>query len=349
MIKFLRNQNNPVGGSTKMAGWRGALVLALGGLAVSALVVRSKTRQAERDNPPTGKFVEVEGVRLHYVERGEGQTVVLLHGNAVMAKDFDFSGVIDTVSEHYHVIAFDRPGYGYSQRPRDKTWTPLAQAELLHHALQKLGIEKAIVLGHSWGTLVAIAMALEFPALVRGLVLLSGYYYPSMRLDAAMAAAPAIPVVGDVMRYTSSPLLGRMMWPAMVKNLFNPVPVPERFRRMSAWMALRPSQLRASAGDAALMVPSAMALSKRYTELEMPVMVIAGDKDHVADAHDNSARLHDELPNSELRLSPGVGHMVHYAAPEQVLAAIDSINKMAEVQRPSMPQALTDAERVIRH
>ncbi len=346
MSKSFRNQNKSMGGSSKMTGWRGTLLLGLAGLAASALVVRNKTQQAERDNPPTGKFVEVDGVRLHYIDRGEGPIVVLLHGNGVMAKDFDFSGVTDMVSEHYRVIAFDRPGYGYSQRPRDKTWTPMAQAELLHHALQKLGIDQAIVLGHSWGTLVAIAMALEFPTQVRGLVLLSGYYYPSMRLDAAVVAIPAIPVVGDVMRYTLSPLLGRMMWPALVKKVFKPVRVPERFRRMSAWMALRPSQLKASAGEAALMVPSAMTLSKRYTQLKMQVVVMAGDKDHVADAHDNSVRLHDELPNSELRLSAGVGHMVHYAAPEKVVAAIDSI--MTEVQPSSVPQALSDAESIVR-
>ena len=115
--------------------WRKRAVVAGLGLAASYLFVRSKTAQAERDNPPRGKFVEVDGVRLHYLERGSGPALVLLHGNGVYATDFEYSGLIDKLSERYRVIAFDRPGYGYSERPRTTLWTPDAQARLLHHAM----------------------------------------------------------------------------------------------------------------------------------------------------------------------------------------------------------------------
>src|SRR3954464_718485 len=100
---------------------RGTLLFAIGAaLAASAAVVRHRTREAEWENPPLGGFMEVDGVRLHYVERGEGPPLVLFHGNGTMMQDFDVSGLLDLAAPHYRVIVFDRPGYGYSERPRDR-------------------------------------------------------------------------------------------------------------------------------------------------------------------------------------------------------------------------------------
>lgn len=305
--------------------WRTPLLLGIGALAASYLVVRSKTRQVERDNPPTGSFVEVDGIRLHYVEHGRGPALVLLHGNGVVANDFDLSGLSGRAAEHYRVIAFDRPGYGYSERPRSTIWTPAAQARLLQKALRQIGVENPIVLGHSWGTLVALSMALAFPAYVRGLVLLSGYYYPSLRLEVPLFGQPAIPLLGDLMRFTISPLMSRMLWPMLVRTLFRPLAVPERFRRMPAWMMLRPSQLRASAAESAMMVPAVMMLKKHYPELAVPVKIIAGADDRFANAEHNSKRLHQAIPRSDLHLEPGVGHMIHYAAADDIVAAVDEL------------------------
>src|SRR4051812_40267633 len=94
------------------------------GLAAAWLAVRQKTAAAERSHPPEGKFIEVDGVRLHYLERGSGPALVLLHGNGVMAQDFQLSGLIDKLAQTHYVIAFDRPGFGYSDRPSSTDWTP---------------------------------------------------------------------------------------------------------------------------------------------------------------------------------------------------------------------------------
>jgi pimeloyl-ACP methyl ester carboxylesterase len=326
--------------TNNIKGWQLGAAAAGLGLAASFLYVRAKTKQAEAENPPQGRFVTVDGVRLHYIEKGEGPTLVLLHGNGVLANDFEHSGLLDRAAENYRVIVFDRPGFGYSERPRSKVWTPQAQARLLRHALQELDVDSAIVLGHSWGTLVALSMALDAPDFVRGLVLLSGYYYPSLRLDAPLMSGPAIPVIGDLMRYTVSPLMTRMMWRPLTKKVFAPMPVAESFRRMPPWMALRPSQLRASAAESALMVPAAMSLSKRYAELKVPAVIVAGTQDKIVDPGHNAERLNERIPDSELQLQPGVGHMTHYAHPDQVLAAVDSIAaKVGEHLVPRTPQA----------
>jgi pimeloyl-ACP methyl ester carboxylesterase len=309
---------------------RNAPLLAVGaGLAAAALLVRQRTRKAERDNPPLGRFVYVDGVRLHYVERGAGQPLVLLHGDGSMIQDFETSGLIEAAAQRYRVIVFDRPGFGYSERPRSTVWTPQAQAALLHRALRLLDVDSPIVAGHSWGTLVAIALALEFPRYVKSLVLLSGYYYPTLRLDVPLLSPPAIPLVGDLMRYTVSPLLTRLLWPAILRRIFGPAPVPERFSGFPVWMALRPSQLRAAAAETALLIPAAFSLRHRYRELSMPVVIMAGSDDRLVNTQRQSGHLHRDLPESRLHLMPGAGHMIHQLAPDEVMAAIDQAAQAA--------------------
>ena len=306
--------------------WRGPGLLAGAALVASFLYVRAKTQQAETENPPTGQFVEVDGVRLHYTVHGDGPPLVMLHGNGVTHSDFNTSGLTKQLARQHKLYIFDRPGFGYSDRPRTTVWTPKAQAELLYQALQKLQVEHPVVLGHSWGTMVAVAMGLAHPDYVRGLVLLSGYYYPNVRLDAPLMSPPAIPIIGDLLRYTLSPLLGRLMWPAIVKHMFSPGPVPESFHQLPVWMMLRPSQLRAGAAESALMIPSAMMLRKHYPELTMPVTIIAGSADKVVDPGDNSIRLHNDVARSTLRVEPGVGHMVHYTHAEEIARAVSEMN-----------------------
>jgi pimeloyl-ACP methyl ester carboxylesterase len=309
-------------------GWVAAGVAAVA-LAGTALLNRANAKSAEAAAPPAGKFVEVDGVRLHYVDRGHGPAVVLLHGNGVMLQDFEASGVIGLAAEHNRVIAFDRPGFGYSDRPRTTVWTPVAQAELIARALREIGIERAVVVGHSWGTLVALAMAIEQPAMVEGLVLMSGYYYGTARLDVLPASLPAIPVVGDVLAHTVAPLTGLLTGPVAIKASFAPAPVSEKLADLPKAMALRPSQVRATAADAALMVPAAMKLSLRYGELALPVIVMAGAGDVIVHVDKHAERLVGELTGAELRVVPGQGHLFHYAVPEQVVAAVQDVRQRA--------------------
>ena len=139
-----------------------ALLGTAAALGAAALYTAKKTRDAERKHPPIGRFLDVDGVRLHYIERGNGEPLVLIHGNGTLIQDFTINGLVDRLSERYRVIVIERPGYGYSERPR-QLWTPRAHATLFEHALAQLGVEQAIVLGHSWGTMVAVSLALQAP------------------------------------------------------------------------------------------------------------------------------------------------------------------------------------------
>src|SRR3954470_11615994 len=201
------------------------LVLVIGNIVFSVL--------AERKNPPIGTFIECDGVRLHYLERGDraAPCVVLFHGNGSMIQDFMISGLVDRLSLHHRVVCFDRPGFGYSQRPRWRIWTATAQAALFVKALNQLGIRNPVVLGHSWGALVAIAIGLRNEYPIRGLVLASGYYFPTWRWDVWIMSGPAIPVVGDLVRYTVAPIISWLMLPGTFRKLFAPCPVASDFKQ----------------------------------------------------------------------------------------------------------------------
>jgi len=318
------------------AALRNALLIAAGAaLAASALIVRQRSRQAEREHPPLGEFIEIAGVRLHYLERGEGPPLVFLHGNGSMLQDFMSSGLVEAAAKNHRVIVFDRPGYGYSARPRSTIWTPQKQAELLHRALLYLGVDQPVIVGHSWGTLVAVELGVQFPAYVKSLVLLSGYYYPTARADVPALAVPAIPLIGDLIRHRLSPWLAQLAWPAMTRQQFGPARGPEgRPDEFPVWMALRPSQLRAAAAEIAMLLPAAYSLRHRYQKLTMPVVIMAGRDDrHIAmDAH--SQRLHQELPHSVLHVTQGAGHMLHHCAQQQILDAIEQAVQEADEGRP---------------
>jgi pimeloyl-ACP methyl ester carboxylesterase len=247
----------------------------------------------------------------------------------VTAEDFQTSGVLDLLARRHRVIAFDRPGFGYSDRPHGSAWSARKQAELLREAFVILGINRPVVLGHSLGAAVALALALNHADAVKALVLLSGYYYPSLRADVLLSSPAAIPIIGDLLRYSISPLLGKLMQPLLLKGMFAPLPVPATFATGSTPnMSVRPGQIRAESQDGVAMIPGAIAMRHRYQELTMPVVIMAGIKDHVVNAK-QPRRLHTQIPHSILRLVPGVGHMLHYAVPAQVAEAIEEAGGLA--------------------
>lgn len=314
-----------------------ALGFAAAALAGAALWNRKRTREAEAAHPPKGKFVEVDGVRLHYAERGDGRPVVMLHGLGALHQDFEASGLIDRASRHYRVLAFDRPGYGYSERPRWTIWTPRAQAALIRDALAKLKIERPILVGHSWGALPALAYALDWPDEVAGLVLLAGYYFPTTRPDAPMLAGPATPLLGDIVAHSLSPLIGRLTRPAVIRTIFAPDPVPERFLALfPIELTLRPRHMQAAAGDAGLLIPGALALAGRYRELKMPVAIVSGTGDRVVSHKAHAERLHATVAGSTLRAVPDGGHMIHHVAPATAMEAIDEVAALSARTAPAV-------------
>lgn len=271
----------------------------------------------------------VDGVPVHVVAEGRGRPLVILHGNGATVDDFGSSPLLPLLTRHFRVHRIDRPGFGHSPRPAGRDWSPEAQGQLFLHLMRKLGLVRPIVLGHSWGTLPALAMALEAPQAVGALVLVSGFYFPSGTRERALQTPP-IPVAGDILRATVTPLLARALWPAFVEKVFAPNAETPGFRAgFPREVALRPSQLRAVADDTRAMVPAARRLAGRLGDLAVPLVVVAGEEDRILDSRRHSVRLAAAVPGSRLHRVPGVGHMVHHVAPERVLAAVEEAARLA--------------------
>jgi pimeloyl-ACP methyl ester carboxylesterase len=280
---------------------------------------------AERKNPPVGKFIECDGVRLHYREWGDATApcVVLFHGNGTMIQDFSISGVVDLLARRNRVVCFDRPGFGHSQRPRSRMWTPSAQAALFVKVLKRIGARDPVVVGHSWGTLVAVALGLREDYSVRSLVLASGYYFPTWRLDVWLLSGPAVPILGDLFRYTVGPIISLAILPALLRKIFGPHPVPQVFKReFPISLVLRPKQLRAAAEESAFLIPAAAQLQFQYPRIKCPVRIFHGNEDHFIEC-EQSRHLHRALPRSALHVVPNAGHMVHYSDPLIISQAVE--------------------------
>jgi pimeloyl-ACP methyl ester carboxylesterase len=304
------------------------IVLVIGNLVFSMI--------AQRRNPPVGKFIECDGVRVHFREWGDptAPCVVLFHGNGTMIQDFSISGLVDLLARRNRVLCFDRPGFGHSQRPLTRIWTPSAQAALFVKVLKQIGARDPVVVGHSWGTLVAVALGLRGDYSVRSLVLASGYYFPTWRLDVWLLSGPAVPILGDLLRYTVAPIISLAILPAMLRKIFEPHPVPQAFKReFPISLALRPKQLRAAAEESAFLIPAAAQLQSQYARIKCPVRLFHGDEDRFIEC-EQSRRLDQALPHSALHLVQNAGHMVHYADPHVISQTVEAVwlasNRTAE-------------------
>lgn len=130
-------------------------------------------------------------MRIYRRDRGCGRPVVLLHGEVVSGANQNRSGVTERLTASNRVIIFDRHGFGHSERPRGRPWTAAEQANLIHAALVKLEVSRPVIVSHSWGTLVFLAFAERHPASAAGLVSLSGYYLPTLHLEALLVVPAA--------------------------------------------------------------------------------------------------------------------------------------------------------------
>jgi pimeloyl-ACP methyl ester carboxylesterase len=136
-------------------------------------------------------------------------------------------------------------------------------------------------------------------------------------------------VIGDFMAHTISPLLRRVLAPVALKASFGPAPVSQKkFADLPVAMTLRPSQVRATAGGTALMVPPAIAFSKRYSELDLPIIAMAGDGDLIAQVGEHAEPFAGEVGAADLRIVERQGHLFHYVLPNQVVAAIRDVHRL---------------------
>lgn len=281
---------------------------------------RANEARAEAAYPPEGQFISVDGVSIHAVVRGAGPDLVLIHGSSGSARDFTFS-LVDKLASDYRVIVIDRPGLGYTEAIADATID--RQAALLQKAATKLGAQKPIVLGQSYGGSVALAWAVNHPDDLSALVAL---------------ATPALPWTSGLSTFyktMSHPILGRLAAPLLtawvsnervaneVESVFAPQTAPKGYAEyFGPGLTLRRSSLRANALQRAGLLEEITALSQRYGAITVPTELVHGDADTTVGLEIHSRPLSQQLDVADLTLLAGIGHMPHHSAQDDIIAAI---------------------------
>ena len=287
----------------------------------------------ERRYARQGEFVSSHGVQLHYVEAGplesEGEVaapIVLIHGASGNLRDFEAS-ILPSLAKHHRVLAFDRPGHGWSERPDGfDVSDPSSQAALIHEALKELDVKRPVMLGHSWGGAVASAYALAFPNALSGLVVLAGATHPWKGPSAWYHRVLATPFLGTLFLWLVVIPFGRFLAPAGVMSNFAPDAAPESYAEsIGLHLLFRPKHFRNNSTDSRGLRSHLEQQSTRYAEIAVPTIIITGNRDQTLLAKLHSYALHDQMPGSELIKLEGVGHMPHHVRPDVVLEALERL------------------------
>jgi len=288
---------------------------------VAATTMACARAASTSDAPPEGAFVALEGGRVHAVVQGQGPDLILIHGANGNARDFTFD-LVGRMARDFRVIALDRPGFGHSDAFGGPE-SPLDQAAILRAAVDRLGVTRPIVLGHSYGGAVAMAWALQAPDDVAGLTLLAPAVYPwpgELGLWYQLSSSwlgqnVVLPLVAN--------LAPRRAVDSSLDGVFAPNPVPEGYMDHLGYdLTLRASQLALNAKQVDSLKGYVEAMSGGYPALTMPIEIVHGDSDKTVGLSFHSQRMADTLDNANLTILPDVGHMPHHARPEDVAAAI---------------------------
>lgn len=281
-------------------------------------------KKASAALPPRGRFTAVSGGRLHWVEKGEGKPVVMIHGLGGNHHNFTYAMTERLAAAGYRAIAIDRPGCGWSERDSDEQARIPEQARMIAELLAQEGIEKPLLVGHSLGGAVSLALAVNHPDRVGGLALVSALVTPP---DAPSEAFAGIDVANPAMRRFIAETLAV---PMSIRNgaktleiIFGPDPAPDDFRvRGGGLLSMRPDAFYAAATDMAAVGVDMHAITARISEIKVPVGMFYGMDDRILSAPEQIAALQAARPDADIETMEGRGHMPLVIEPERLEAYI---------------------------
>jgi pimeloyl-ACP methyl ester carboxylesterase len=282
-----------------------------------------------RAHPPRGRFVRVRRLRQHVVELGAAQSdappIVLIHGAGCNLEDMRLA-LAERLAVGRRVILVDRPGMGWSKRRGRAASSPQYQAAILRDVLDQLGLAQAVIVGHSWGGAVAASFALDYPDRAAALALLAAPLYPVPHAITGLYALFATPVLGWVYaRLLALPLGLPFIGPALGSAFLPQWPPRDYLKRSAALLLLRPASFLANSRDMADLKRNLEPQVARYPGLAMPITVMSGNMDFVVSPQPHAMAFASAVPRAKLVMLPGIGHMLHHAATDRVVAEIEGL------------------------
>jgi pimeloyl-ACP methyl ester carboxylesterase len=309
-------------------------IIVVAALAVLALATQAGVLALQRAYPAQGRMVEVADAKLNVLDIGPrdaaGPPILMIHGASSNLEAMR-QPLGAMLARNHRVILIDRPGHGWSTRARSEDSTPAIQGRMIDQALEKLGIDRAILVVHSWSGALGARMALDYPRRVAGLVMLAPVAYPWPGGVGWYNKLVATPVVGPLLAFTITLPLGYFLAEPGARNVFLPQLMPEDFIRDTATpLLLRPREFLANARDLVTLKAAVVEQSPRYGNIKAPTTVISGELDKTVSTDRHSRPFAKALPHAKLIVLPDVGHMIQNAAPELVISEIEAmIGKLA--------------------
>jgi pimeloyl-ACP methyl ester carboxylesterase len=309
-------------------------IIVVAALAVLALATQAGVLALQRAYPAQGRMVEVADAKLNVLDIGPrdaaGPPILMIHGASSNLEAMR-QPLGEMLARNHRVILIDRPGHGWSTRARLEDSTPAIQGRMIDEALEKLGIDRAILVVHSWSGALGARMALDYPGRVAGLVMLAPVAYPWPGGVGWYNRLVTMPVVGPLLAYTITLPLGYFLAEPGARNVFLPQLMPEDFIRDTATpLLLRPREFLANARDLATLKAAVAEQSPRYADIKTPATVISGELDNTVSTGRHSRPFAKAVPHAKLIVLPDVGHMIQNGAPELVISEIEAmIGKLA--------------------
>lgn len=293
--------------------WTGGLALFTGLIA----------RRVERALPAQGSFLEQDGQRLHYLDVGSGPALVMIHGLSGQMRHFSH-GLLPLLTDRFRVILVDRPGSGHSTRPTGADAGPRAQAAAIAGLIRTLGLQKPLLVGHSLGGAVALAIALDHPDCAGGLALIAPLTRAQNRVPACFKGLTVTsPFMRWLLSWTLATPMAVLYRDRVLDIVFGPDPVPADFGKAGGGLlGLRPAAFRAASADLMAARAGMAALEARYGDLRLPVSILFGRGDRVLDWRHHGEAMQSLLPGTRLTLIDG-GHMLPMTAPAETAAWIE--------------------------
>ncbi len=248
--------------------------------------------------PRDATYAQVNGTRVRYVDSGgTGTPVVLLHGFASALETWN--PVRPALEKKHRVIALDLKGFGWTDRPPGD-YSPLAQAKLVAGLLEQRGVRRAAVVGHSWGSSVALMLAMQRPQMVSRVALYDAWVYEEQ--------------LPTTFHWARAEGLGELLFDSfydqrsdekMSMAFYDPSRINEEFVEGVERALERPGTTAAAL--AAVRGQRYAEWQDRYREVKQPALLLWGREDRVAPVGVGE-RLVRQLPNAELKVYPRCGH-----------------------------------------
>lgn len=289
------------------------------------LATRRIAARAERLVPASGKFIDIRGNRIHYVETGEGRPIVFVHG--LGGQLHHFRHPVFPMLPGYRLIALDRPGSGYSVRAAGATARLPEQAQVVADFVKALGLDRPLLVGHSLGGAVALTVALNHPEAISGVVTLAPLTHME---DEVRAEFRSLYITSRLKRWliaqTTAVPTSLKYAPQTLDFVFGPQKWPEDYIISGGGMlGLRPSHFYATSSDIVAIEKDLGGIEARYGEIRMPAAMMFGTADRVLDHKRHGLPMRGKVAGLDFELVEGQGHMLQFTARERVAELVERV------------------------